>query len=96
MSKDKVNKLTTGQFRVGVDFNPSGNVHVDFVKEQLAQMIDYIYEHGRDNRCNDASAINLESAAMWAVKSITKREIVGFAVAPTKEPSEPGANRDRV
>jgi len=45
---------------------------VDHVKAVIAELIDYIFDTGKDSRCNSIVATELESAAMWAVKSFTK------------------------
>jgi len=65
-------KQTEGMYRVGIDFNPGGNPHVDQIKATAAAMIDYVIEHGNDARCTAIACTEIESAAMWAVKSVTK------------------------
>ena len=64
--------MTEGQYRVGTNFNPSSMPEVDHVKAVIAELIDYIFDTGKDSRCNSIVATELESAAMWAVKSFTK------------------------
>jgi hypothetical protein len=64
---------TEGQHRVGIDFNPSGDERVIHIKQTVADLIDYIHANGKDGRCSSIAATELESAAMWAVKSVTKR-----------------------
>jgi hypothetical protein len=66
--------MTEGQYRVGVFFNPSGDDQVAFIKSTVAYLIDLIQEVGRDGRCTAIACTELESAAMWAVKSVTKPE----------------------
>ena len=66
-------KITEGQYRVGIDFNPSGDPDVIYVKQSVADLIDYIHNCGKDGRCSSIACSELESAAMWAVKSITKK-----------------------
>jgi hypothetical protein len=63
---------TQGEFLVGISFNPSNNEHVNHVKRTVADLIDYINEHGKNNRCTAICVHQLEDAAMWGVKSITK------------------------
>ena len=64
--------MTEGEYRVGISFNPGGNPHVDHIKEVVAGLIDYILEYGKDGRCAAIAATEIESAAMWGVKSVTK------------------------
>lgn len=66
-------KLTEGQWRVGVNFNPSGNADVDLVKTKAAELIDLIDKVGNDGRCTALAMNALEDGAMWCVKSITKQ-----------------------
>ena len=66
--------FTEGQYRVGISFNPSNNDDVNYIKSVVAEIIDFITEHGKDSRCTSIACTELESAAMWAVKSITKQE----------------------
>ena len=63
---------TDGQWRVGVTFNPGGNPDVDHIKSKAAALIDFVLEHGKDERCTSIAVEQIESAAMWAVKSVTK------------------------
>ena len=65
-------KPTEGEYRVGIDFNPGGHEQVNHIKLAAAQLIDYVTEHGKDPRCTAIACTELESAAMWAVKSVTK------------------------
>jgi len=65
-------KLTEGQYRVGISFNPGGHTQVDHIKELAALLIDYVLDEGKDPRCTAIACTELESAAMWAVKSVTK------------------------
>ena len=72
ISKD--NEMTEGEYRVGVSFNPGGNDHVTHIKEAAAALIDYVQANGKDGRCTSIACTEIESAAMWAVKSVTKPE----------------------
>lgn len=68
--------MTKGEFRVGISFNPGGNVEVDRTKAQAAALIDSI-QHivdlgGEAGRCAAIAQTGFEEAAMWAVKAITK------------------------
>lgn len=62
-----------GAYVVGLSFNPSGNDDVDFIKGVSAQLIDYITEAGKDDRCTQLAITHFETAAMFAVKSVTKQ-----------------------
>lgn len=71
-------KLTEGQWRVGVDFNPSGDNRVNAIKSQFAALIDDLNTIASDRdhpgaRCASIAMTELESAAMWAVKAVTKK-----------------------
>ncbi len=75
------NKQTEGQYRVGTEFNPSGNLDVDGVKAMSAELIDKmaeISESGMEGAREAAVAMtHYETAAMWAVKAVTKRPRYG-------------------
>jgi hypothetical protein len=71
-------KLTEGQHRVGTTFNPSNNPVVDDVKQRVAALIDdlNVIASSREHpgaRCASIAMTELEGAAMWAVKAITKQ-----------------------
>ena len=70
---DGANEMTEGEYRVGVSFNPSDNPDVDIVKEKTADLIDKIASCGKDVRCTSLAMTKFEEAAMWAIKSITKK-----------------------
>jgi hypothetical protein len=61
-----------GQHRVGVSFNPSNNPDVHYIKTTVSELIDFMLEYGKDGRCSSIAVTEFESAAMWAVKSLTK------------------------
>lgn len=65
-------KLTEGQWRVGVNFNPGNDPDVDRVKIKAAELIDLIDTVGKDGRSTALAMNALEDGAMWAVKAITK------------------------
>lgn len=74
----EANALTEGQHRVGVSFNPSNNPAVDHIKRSVATLIDVLngIASNRDHpgaRCASIAMTELESAAMWAVKAVTKQ-----------------------
>jgi hypothetical protein len=71
-SNDNEQKLTEGQWRVGVTFNPSQSPQVDGFKSLTAALIDGILAGGVDKRTAALAATAYEEAAMWAVKSLTK------------------------
>ncbi len=75
MSEDR--KLTEGEYRVGVTFNPSQLQPVADVKAKIAELIDYSLGLTADRNAPGAreaaiAATHLEDAAMWLVKAITK------------------------
>ena len=67
---------TTGEYRVGIDFNPGKNPLVDNIKRAAADFIDIV----EGVVANDSEVMRLkalamtaiEDAAMWAVKAATK------------------------
>lgn len=65
-------KVTEGEYLVGINFNPGGHEKVDHVKRVVADLIDYVRLHGADARCTAICVRELEDAAMWGVKSVTK------------------------
>lgn len=56
---------------VRASFNPSADNKVDVVKAKIAEVIDYVVENGKDPRLNSIALTQLETAAMYAVKSLT-------------------------
>lgn len=73
-----MSKLTEGQYRVGSTFNPSSNPDVDNIKSAVASIIDFLEPISNDRshpgaRCASIAMTELESAAMWAVKAVTKQ-----------------------
>lgn len=75
-------KLTKGEYRVGISFNPSADDRVARIKRAAADLIDLIEEIPSDReteRGNEAGRLKslaqteVESAAMWAVKAATKQ-----------------------
>ncbi|MGL4490535.1 MAG: DUF7681 family protein [Rhizobiaceae bacterium] len=70
--------MTEGEYRVGINFNPSANPAVDHIKAAAANMIDALAPIAADRehpgaRCAAVAMTEIESAAMWAVKAITKQ-----------------------
>lgn len=72
---------TIGQYRVGLDFNPSNNLTVQRIKEKAAALIDEIdgividpgkLDVGEVARLKALAMTGIEEAAMWAVKAATK------------------------
>lgn len=72
--------MNKGEYRVGINFNPSGDSAVDFIKAKAASLINDI--DGIHNEVGDPDEIArlkelamtaVEEAAMWAVKAVTKR-----------------------
>lgn len=71
-------RMTEGEYRVGVTFNPSKDPKVDSMKQRCAELIDEMLEYAKDRnapgaRCGSEAATCFETAAMWAVKAITKQ-----------------------
>lgn len=69
---------TEGEWRVGIDFNPSGVEAVDEIKKTTASLIDMMEEIASNRvdpgaRCAALAMTAYEEAAMWAVKAITKK-----------------------
>lgn len=69
--------MTEGEHRVGLSFNPSGNDEVANIKNDVAKLIDKLNVIASDrnhpgSRCASIAMTELESAAMWAVKAVTK------------------------
>ncbi|MDM1507506.1 hypothetical protein HX089_16570 [Myroides odoratimimus] len=65
-------ELTLGMKRVGLSFNPTGNVHVHVAKTMQADFIDYaefLKSTGVDPRCASISQTEAETASMYLVKS---------------------------
>ena len=66
-----------GEYRVGIDFNPSGSEEVIAVKKAAAAFIDMLEPIAGDRNhpgagCAAIAMTEIESAAMWAVKAVTK------------------------
>lgn len=70
---------TIGEYRVGVDFNPSGDPRVADIKAKAAALIDAIDQldvsetGGEAVRLKALGMTNAEDAAMWGVKAATKK-----------------------
>lgn len=74
--------MTKGEYRVGINFNPSGDDLVGRIKRSAADLIDLIetieaasMDPNRDTERKRLKALaqtEIESAAMWAVKAATK------------------------
>lgn len=72
-------KQTLGEYRVGIDFNPSEDNLVGRIKRASADLIDLISSipdgeiHASDRGRLKAKAMTgVEEAAMWGVKAATK------------------------
>lgn len=68
--------MTEGEYRVGKSFNPSGDSAVDNIKAKAAAFIDLLHPlataRGPGAREAAIAMTEIESAAMWAVKAVTK------------------------
>ena len=84
--------MTKGEYRVGINFNPSADDHVGQIKRMAADLIDYIEtiptnlgtasedqatRQSEVARLKALAQTTVEEGAMWAVKAATKP-------APTK------------
>jgi len=64
------NEMTKGEYRVGIDFNPSGDARVNQIKRAAADLIDLIEttptsaETGEVNRLKAMAQTHVEDAAM--------------------------------
>jgi hypothetical protein len=77
--------VTKGEYRVGINFNPSADDNVGLIKRAAADLIDYIETiPGAEVRSMRGSEVGrlkalaqtaIEEGAMWAVKAATKPEI---------------------
>lgn len=75
--------MTVGEYRVGINFNPSNDDTVGKIKRMAADLIDAVYgiEDESMNPQTDAerkrlkalAMTHVEDAAMWAVKAATKQ-----------------------
>lgn len=72
-------ETSLGPYRVGLDFNPSGNDAVTNIKRRVGELIDDCerIKNDSDNpevkRLAALAATAFEEGAMWAVKAITKQ-----------------------
>ena len=68
-----------GEYRVGVDFNPSKDSLVDEIKRKTADLIDLVHNQVAADRSQEIRRLKVkaedtfEEAAMWAVKAATKK-----------------------
>jgi hypothetical protein len=67
-----VRYMTEGEWRVGVNFNPSNMSKVDEIKSLVAKLIDMVLGSNNDPRSAALAATAYEEAAMWHVKAVTK------------------------
>ena len=69
-------ELSKGQKRVGVNFNPSENDDVAWMKNMSAALIDKLESmrpdggNGEKHRAISEAQTQIETGCMWAVKSI--------------------------
>jgi len=74
--------MTKGEYRVGLDFNPSNQSDVDNIKRMVADLVDYIEgipnnEIPERGRCKAEAQTAIELGGMWAVKAATKKPLEG-------------------
>lgn len=78
-AKAAVSPGSIGAQRVGISFNPSADHRVDSIKQKAAILINEIHEYfqliesSEAKRCFAVAMTEVESAAMWAVKGVTKK-----------------------
>lgn len=72
--------MSTGEYKVGIDFNPSADDKVGQIKRAAADLIDLIEgitgegpELPERGRLKALAMTAIEEGAMWAVKAATKR-----------------------
>lgn len=75
--------MTKGEYRVGINFNPSADDMVGKIKRAAADLIDLVETikantDGHDTvveviRLKSLAQTHIEDAAMWAVKAATKQ-----------------------
>lgn len=74
--------MTKGEYRVGINFNPSADDHVGQIKRMAADLIDLIEtipaltnsapQMAEIGRLKALAQTAIEDGAMWAVKAATK------------------------
>jgi len=68
--------MTTGEYRVGISFNPGGNEMVNKIKRAAADLIDLVEsiesDGGEVKRLKALAMTHIEDGAMWGVKAATK------------------------
>jgi hypothetical protein len=73
----EVEPMTKGEYRVGINFNPSGDEMVNTIKRATADAIDLIetipVTTGEVGRLKALAQTAAEEAGMWAVKAATKQ-----------------------
>lgn len=81
--------MTKGEYRVGINFNPSADDTVWMIKRHAADLIDLIETINSDAQSTDNLGVHagekcrlkalaqtaVEEAAMWAVKAATKTKV---------------------
>lgn len=77
MAEATTQEQTFGEEAVGLKFNPSGNMDVNFIKEHYARIIDTLHlkrSHSDDAETKRLCSIAIteaQGAQMWAVKAAT-------------------------
>jgi hypothetical protein len=75
---DGSRRVTKGEYRVGIDFNPSGDANVILIKRAVADLIDIIEGVPSNDipevgRLKALAQTAVEEGGMWAVKAATKK-----------------------
>lgn len=75
--------MTVGEYRVGINSNPSNDDTVGKIKRMAADLIDAVYDiedesmnpkiDAERKRLKALAMTHVEDAAMWAVKAATKQ-----------------------
>ena len=75
--KQQEKAMTTGEYRVGISFNPGGHEMVNKIKRAAADLIDLVESIdgagiSEVGRLKALAMTHIEDAAMWGVKAATK------------------------
>jgi hypothetical protein len=76
---ERTGNMTKGEYRVGSDFNPSGDANVILIKRAAAVLIDLIEglpkmdDSGEVPRLKALAMTAIEEGAMWGTKAATKK-----------------------
>jgi hypothetical protein len=83
-------KMTKGEYRVGISFNPSNNGKVDQIKRMAADLIDLIETipaTARDDNTEGGAAVR--SAEVGRLKSLAQTNVEDAAMWAVKAATKP-------